>query len=59
MSIPVFAFIILNMNVYMADVSSKQMIVVHSVDRRGNTNESWSRSLNYLLDNYLLGQPTQ
>ncbi|MCZ7594304.1 MAG: DUF3280 domain-containing protein [Hyphomicrobium sp.] len=46
--------LILNMNVYMADVASEKMTFVRSVDIRGNTDESWSRSLNYLLKNYLL-----
>ena len=46
--------LILNMNVYMADVVSEKMTFVHSVDIRGNTDESWTRSLNYLLDNYFL-----
>ena len=44
----------MNMNVYMADVVSEKMTFVHSVDIRGNTDESWTRSLNYLLDNYFL-----
>jgi hypothetical protein len=30
------------------------MAFVHSVDIRGNTDESWMRSLTYLLSNYLL-----
>jgi hypothetical protein len=30
------------------------MTFVHSVDIRGNTDVSWTRSLKYLLDNYLL-----
>jgi hypothetical protein len=46
--------LILNLNVYMADVSAKKMTFTHSVDIRGNTDESWTRSLKYLLDNYLL-----
>jgi hypothetical protein len=46
--------LILNMNVYMADVASGKMTFVHSVEIRGNTDESWTRSLNYLLDHYLL-----
>ena len=33
------------------------MTFVRSVDIRGNTDESWSRSLTYLVKNYLL--PTQ
>jgi hypothetical protein len=44
--------LILNMNLYMGDVASNRMTFVHSVDIRGNTDESWMRSLNYLLDNY-------
>ena len=41
--------LIFNMNVYMADVASQKMTFVHSVDIRGNTDESWTRSLNYLV----------
>lgn len=46
--------LILNMNVYMADVATEKMTFVRSVDIRGNTDESWTRGLNYLLKNYLL-----
>ncbi len=46
--------LILNMNVYMADVAAAKMTFVHSVDIRGNTDESWTRSLTYLIDNYFL-----
>jgi hypothetical protein len=46
--------LILNLNVYMADVSAKKRTFTHSVDIRGNTDESWTRSLKYLVDNYLL-----
>ncbi len=46
--------LILNMNVYMADMASQKMTFVRSVDIRGNTDESWSRSLNWLLKNYLI-----
>lgn len=49
--------LILNMNVYMADVKSGKMTFVRSVDIRGNTDESWARSLTWLLKNYLLAQP--
>jgi hypothetical protein len=45
--------LILNMNVYLADVTQKKMIFVRSVDIRGNTDEMWERSLNYLVKNYL------
>ena len=46
--------LILNMNVYMADVTARKLVFVHSVDIRGNTNKSWTRGLTYLLKNYLL-----
>ena len=46
--------LILNINVYMADVSTRKLVFVHSVDIRGNTNESWARGLTYLVKNYLL-----
>jgi hypothetical protein len=48
--------LILNINVYMADVASDKMTFIKSVDVRGNTDESWSRSMTYLLNNYLLAQ---
>ena len=46
--------LILNMNVYMEDVASGKMLLVRSVDIRGNTDESWSRSLTYLMKNAVL-----
>jgi hypothetical protein len=46
--------LILNINVYMADVAAKKMAFVHSVDIRGDTDESWSRGITYLVKNYLL-----
>ncbi len=46
--------LILNLNVYIADVEKKKMTFVHSVDIRGNTDESWTRSMAYLIKNYLL-----
>lgn len=49
--------LILNMNVYMGDVEADKMTFIHSVDIRGNTDESWLRSLRYLLDNYLFAEP--
>jgi hypothetical protein len=48
--------LILNLNVYVADVKAKKMTFVRSVDIRGNTDESWTRSLTYLVKNYLLPQ---
>jgi hypothetical protein len=49
--------LILNINVYMADVAAKKMEFVHSVDIRGNTDESWTHGLTYLVKNYLLAAP--
>jgi hypothetical protein len=46
--------LILNMNVYMADVATNKMTFVKSVDIRGNSDESWERSISYLMRNYLL-----
>jgi Protein of unknown function (DUF2380) len=49
--------LILNINVYMADVAAKKMAFVHSVDIRGDTDESWTRGITYLVKNYLLPAP--
>jgi Protein of unknown function (DUF2380) len=46
--------LILNINVYMADVAATKLKFVHSVDIRGDTDESWVRGLTYLVKNYLL-----
>jgi Protein of unknown function (DUF2380) len=46
--------LILNLNVYMESVANGKLTYEHSVDIRGNTDESWSRSLTYLIKNYLL-----
>jgi hypothetical protein len=44
--------LILNMNVFIADPATDKYTFIKSVDIRGNTDESWSRSLTYLLNNY-------
>jgi hypothetical protein len=46
--------LILNMNVYIADVRTNKMVFVRSVDIRNNSDEGWERAINYLLKNYLL-----
>lgn len=46
--------LILNINVYIADVATNKMVFVRSVDIRGNTDEGWEHSIKYLLKNYLL-----
>ena len=49
--------LILNINVYMADVGTGKLAFVHSVDIRGDTDESWTRGISYLVKNYLLPAP--
>jgi Protein of unknown function (DUF2380) len=49
--------LILNINLYMEDARSGKLQFVKSVDIRGNTDESWRRGLDYMLRNYLLGEP--
>jgi uncharacterized protein YeeX (DUF496 family) len=46
--------LILNMNIYVRDVSSGATVTAMSADMRGNTEESWSRALDYLIRNRLL-----
>src|SRR4029453_19111482 len=38
--------LILNMNIYVRDASSGATVASMSADMRGNTDESWSRTLN-------------
>ena len=46
--------LILNMNIYLRDAHTGKLITAMSADLRGNTDESWSRALNYLVRNRLL-----
>jgi hypothetical protein len=46
--------LILNMNIYLKDAHTGQLITVMSADFRSNTDESWSRTMRYLLRNRLL-----
>lgn len=46
--------LILNMNVYITDVATGRSLLTESVDLRGNTDDSWSRSLKYLVKNRVL-----
>ena len=46
--------LILNMNIYIRDAHTKTLISSTSADFRGNTDESWARSLSYIVRNYLL-----
>jgi hypothetical protein len=46
--------LILNVNIVVRDVETGKVISSKSVDMRGNTDESWSRALDWLIRNYLL-----
>jgi hypothetical protein len=46
--------LILNMNIYLRDAHTGELIKVMSADFRSNTDESWSRAMSYLLRNRLL-----
>ena len=46
--------LILNINIYVRDVHSGRLVTVASADMRGNTDESWSRAMSYLVRNRLL-----
>jgi hypothetical protein len=46
--------LILNINVYLRDAHSGQIVTAASTDMRGNTDESWSRAMSYLVRNRLL-----
>jgi len=46
--------LILNISIYIRDTHSGQLIAAMNADMRGNTDESWSRAMNYLVRNRLL-----
>jgi Protein of unknown function (DUF2380) len=46
--------LILNLTVYVRDTGSGQPIAVMNADFRGNTDESWSRALDWLVRNRVL-----
>jgi len=46
--------LILNMNIYLRDTRTGALIAAMSADFRSNTDESWSRTMSYLLRNRLL-----
>jgi uncharacterized protein DUF2380 len=46
--------LILNMNIYVRDVHTGRLVAGMSADFRGNTDESWTRTMGYLLRNRLL-----
>ena len=50
--------LILNMNVVVRDAGTGEVVLSKSVDMRGNTDESWSRALDWLVNRYLLAPDT-
>jgi Protein of unknown function (DUF2380) len=46
--------LILNFTVYVRDTNSGNPVAVMNADFRGNTDESWSRALGWLIRNRLL-----
>jgi hypothetical protein len=46
--------LILNINIYMRDAETGRLLSVSSADMRGNTQESWMRTLDWLVKNRLL-----
>ena len=46
--------LILNVNIYLRDVKTGQLVAAMSADMRGNTDKSWSRTTSYLVRNRLL-----
>jgi hypothetical protein len=49
--------LILNINIYLRDATDDRLLQAMSADFRGNTDESWSRALQYLVRNKLLVDP--
>lgn len=48
--------LILNINLQIRNVATGQLVKAGSVDIRGNTDESWRRGINYLLDRRILAK---
>jgi hypothetical protein len=46
--------LILNMNIIVRDAKTARLISLKSVDMRGNTDESWSRAIDWLVGKELL-----
>src|SRR6478672_4403236 len=51
--------LILNLNIYLRDAKDDRLLQSMSADFRGNTGESWSRALSYLIRNKLLVEPDE
>jgi len=48
--------LILNINVTIRDVATRELVFAGGVDIRGNTDESWRHGIRYLLKNRLLAE---
>jgi hypothetical protein len=46
--------LIVNLNIYLRDVKTGALVTAASADMRGNTDESWTRTMSYLIRNRLL-----
>ena len=46
--------LIINMNIYLHDVQTGKPIAAMSADMRGNTDESWTRTMDWLIRNRVL-----
>lgn len=46
--------LIINMNIYLHDVHTGKPIAAMSADMRGNTDESWTRTMEWLIRNRML-----
>jgi hypothetical protein len=46
--------LILNINLYIVDVATQNPVLVQSVDIRGNTDQSWTRGMRYLVKHHVL-----
>ena len=49
--------LILNLNIYLRNAKDDRLLQAMSADIRGNTDESWSRGLGWLIRNRLLADP--
>jgi len=47
------------MNIIVRDAKTARVISLKSVDMRGNTDESWSRAIDWLVRNQLLASGSQ
>jgi uncharacterized protein DUF2380 len=46
--------LILNMNIYIKDARTGAMVLFDGVDIRGNTDQSWTRAIDYMLKEQIL-----